>query len=119
MSEGQDMNVDADAMESDTAMESESDTAMESESDTAREDAAADNIEADDTEAEGEDVMLLQEVDNALVLPVWEPTGEPRVDDVLDQLTELDPDDVHQHAEVYTAIHQRLRDTLSDLHTTA
>ncbi len=111
MSEGQDLNVDADAMESDTAMESESDTA--------REDAAADNIEADDTEAEGEDVMLLQEVDNALVLPVWEPTGEPRVDDVLDQLTELDPDDVHQHAEVYTAIHQRLRDTLSDLHTTA
>ncbi|MDA2986784.1 MAG: hypothetical protein O2789_03525 [Actinomycetota bacterium] len=98
MSEGQDLNVATDAMESDTAME----------------DAAA-----DDTEAEGEDVMLLQEVDNALVLPVWEPTGEPRVDDVLDQLTELDPDDVHQHAEVYTAIHQRLRDTLSDLHTTA
>ncbi len=118
MSEGQDLNVDADAMEPDTAMEDAAadDTAAH---DTAAHDTEADDTEADDTEAEGEDVMLLQEVDNALVLPVWEPTGEPRVDDVLDQLTELEPDDVHQHAEVYTAIHQRLRDTLSDLHTTA
>jgi hypothetical protein len=48
---------------------------------------------------------------------VWEPTGVARVDETLDELTLLEPDDVHQHAEVYTAVHQRLRDTLSDLDT--
>lgn len=65
-----------------------------------------------------EDVLVLQEVDQELVLPVWQPTGVVRVDEALDELTRLDPDDVHQHAEVYTTLHQRLRDTLSDLHTT-
>jgi hypothetical protein len=66
-----------------------------------------------------EDVLLLEEVVDALVLPVWEPTGEPRVDEALDELTRLDPDDVHQHADVFDGIHQRLRGTLSDLDTSA
>lgn len=64
-----------------------------------------------------EDVLVLEVVDDALVLPVWEPTGVARVDAALDELTRLDPDDVHHHAEVYDAIHQRLRGTLSDLDT--
>lgn len=64
---------------------------------------------------EGEDVLVLEEVDDALVLPVWEPTGEPRVDEALDELTRLEPDDVHQHAEVYAQVHERLRDVLSNL----
>ncbi len=62
-----------------------------------------------------DDVMLLEEVDESLVLPVWEPTGEPRVDAALDRLAELDPDDVHQHAAVFDDVHQSLRATLSDL----
>jgi hypothetical protein len=66
-----------------------------------------------------EDVLLLEEVVDALVLPVWEPTGEPRVDEALDELTRLDPDVVHQHAGVFDGIHQRLRGTLSDLDTSA
>lgn len=64
-----------------------------------------------------DDVLVLEVVDDALVLPVWEPTGVARVDEALDELTLLDPDDVHHHAEVYDAIHQRLRGTLSDLDT--
>ena len=66
---------------------------------------------------EEDDVLVLEEVVESLELPVWEPTGEPRVDEALDGLTRLDPDDVHQHAAVYDDIHQRLRGTLSDLDT--
>jgi len=68
---------------------------------------------------EAEDVLLLEEVVESLELPVWEPTGEPGVDEALDELTRLDPDDVHQHAAVFDGIHQRLRGTLSDLDTSA
>ena len=79
-------------------------------------DAAA--IEGDSRdESDLEDVLVLEVVDDALVLPVWEPTGVARVDEALDELTRLDPDDVHHHAEVYDTIHQRLRGTLSDLDT--
>ena len=67
---------------------------------------------------EEDDVLVLEEVVESLELPVWEPTGEPRVDDTLDHLTRLDPDDIHQHAGVFDDIHQRLRGTLSDLDTT-
>ena len=35
---------------------------------------------------EDEDFALLEEVEEELVLPVWEPTGEPRVDSALDLL---------------------------------
>jgi hypothetical protein len=66
-------------------------------------------------ELEDEDVLLLDEVEDELVLPVWEPTGEPGVDSALDLLSQLDPDDVHQHAAVFDDIHQRLRATLTDL----
>lgn len=68
---------------------------------------------------EADDVLLLEEVVESLELPVWEPTGEPGVDEALDELTRLDPDDVHQHAAVFDGIHQRLRGTLSDLDTSA
>jgi hypothetical protein len=66
-------------------------------------------------EDEDEDVLVLQEVDAGLVLPVWEPTGEPRVDAALDVLATLDTDDVHQHPAVFEQIHQQLRATLTDL----
>lgn len=63
-----------------------------------------------------DDVMLLDEApDEDLVLNMWEPTGEPRVDSALDLLGGLDPDDVGQHAQVFNEIHQQLRGTLTDL----
>jgi hypothetical protein len=68
----------------------------------------------DPAELSADDVMVLEEVDSDLVLDVWEPTGEPRVDDVLDLLDQLG-DDVHQHAAVFDTIHQGLRATLTDL----
>lgn len=80
-------------------------------------DTAAIEDDAEDDDSDLEDVLVLEVVDDALVLPVWEPTGVARVDEALDELTRLDPDDVHHHAEVYDTIHQRLRGTLSDLDT--
>lgn len=80
-------------------------------------DTAAIEDDAEDDGSDLEDVLVLEVVDDALVLPVWEPTGVARVDEALDELTRLDPDDVHHHAEVYDTIHQRLRGTLSDLDT--
>ena len=79
-----------------------------------------DVIEGGNEDVDGdevEDVLLLEEVDQELVLAVWEPTGEPRVGAALDLLTTLDPDDVHQHAAVFDDIHQQLRATLTDLDT--
>ena len=67
------------------------------------------------TDLADDEVLLLEEVEDELVLAVWEPTGEPGVDAALDLLGQLDPDDVHQHAAVFDDIHQRLRATLTDL----
>lgn len=68
------------------------------------------------TDAQDErDLVLLEQAEEELVLPVWEPTGEPRVDAALDQLVSLDPDDVSGHAPVFDAVHQALRATLTDL----
>lgn len=62
-----------------------------------------------------EDLILIEEVEAEQVLPVWEPTGEPRVDAALDLLTALDPDDVHAHAVIFDYVHQELRGALTDL----
>ena len=76
-----------------------------------------DVLDADDRLAVDR-VLLLDEVDAELQLAVWEPTGEPRVDAALDLLGQLDPDNVHGHAEVFDRVHQELRGTLSDLDAT-
>jgi len=86
--------------------------------DVALDDDAIDDDELDSDDPDTDDpegVMLLDEVDNSLVLSVWEPTGEPRVDSALELLNSLDFDDVHQHAAVFDEIHQRLRATLTDV----
>jgi len=67
------------------------------------------------SEQTDEDLVLLEEIEEDLVLPVWEPTGETRVDAALDLLTTLDPDDVHSHPPVFDEVHQGLRAALTDL----
>ncbi len=42
-------------------------------------------------------------------------TGEPRVDDALGRLTDLEGLPVHEHVEVFEDVRHRLHDTLSDL----
>ncbi len=62
-----------------------------------------------------ESVMVLEEVDVALVLPVWEPTGDAQVDSALEQLATLDELSVHDHAEVLTSVHSGLHQRLTDI----
>lgn len=69
-------------------------------------------IADDDLEAS---VMVLEEVDIALVLPVWEPTGDAQVDAALEILATLDELSVHDHAEVLTSVHSSLHQRLTDI----
>jgi hypothetical protein len=76
----------------------------------------ADEAFAEGVPAEVEEVMVLDELDDPeLVLPVWEPTGEPRVDAALDSLSLLDGAAVSDHASVFTEVHSGLRQVLADL----
>jgi hypothetical protein len=68
----------------------------------------------DETAERNDDILLLDEVDAGLELPLWEPTGEPRVDEALELLSTLDTEDVSGHAEVYGRIHHQLRAALTD-----
>jgi hypothetical protein len=96
--------------------EMEPDVASADEAEIVAEVVAEDVVVASDV-LDDDEVLLLEEVEveAELVLPVWEPTGDPQVDAALDLLTTLDPDDVHQHAQVFDEIHQGLRGRLTDL----
>ncbi len=73
------------------------------------EDATDDDIDLLET------VMVLEEHDNALVLAVWEPTGDGEVDTTLEELATLDDVEIHDHAAVFSSVHARLHQRLSDL----
>jgi hypothetical protein len=60
-------------------------------------------------------VLVLEEHDNSLVLPVWEPTGDPEVDAALEELASLEELSIHDHADVFTSIHGRLHQRLTDI----
>ncbi len=72
---------------------------------------AADDLDDVDVAVDVEDVLVL----NELVLPVWEPTGQPAVDAALDRLTVLNVDDLSSQAEVFDLVHRELRQVLADL----
>lgn len=59
-----------------------------------------------------EDLLVLDEVHEELVLPVWDPTGAAQVDETLELVQGLS-DDVHDHAPVFEEVHRRLRDALA------
>ena len=74
-----------------------------------------DEIEGEVVQDSIDSVMVLAEHDNALVLPVWEPTGDNEVDAALEELATLDDLDIHDHPAVFTSVHGRLHQRLSDL----
>lgn len=67
-----------------------------------------------DSITEGESQMR-PNVDGELVLPVWEPTGDPAVDAALERLNELDDLDASEHVAVFESVHRQLHQRLSDL----
>jgi len=66
-------------------------------------------MESDVTEG-SDDTMIVAE---AATLPVWEPTGEARVDAALELLVIAEEVPTHEQAEVYSQIHDRLRQALT------
>jgi hypothetical protein len=57
-----------------------------------------------------EETMIVAE---AATLPMWEPTGEPRVDAALELLIVAEEVPSHEQAQVYSDIHDRLRHALT------
>ncbi len=62
-----------------------------------------------------DDEVLLLEESAEYALPVWEPTGDPAVDAALEELTRLDDLGTAAHIEVFSAIHEALRQRLVDI----
>ena len=63
-----------------------------------------------------EETMILEEATIAVeetTLPVWEPTGEPRVDAALELLVMAEEVPAHEQADVYADMHDRLRQALT------
>ncbi len=77
--------------------------------------ASSEEVSKDDDIDLLETVMVLEEHDNALVLAVWEPTGDVEVDAALEELATLDDVEIHGHAAVFTSVHGRLHQRLTDL----
>jgi len=72
----------------------------------------SDQAQVPDVSNSDEDVLLVQEVHDEQVLPVWDPTGQSAVDEALELLQGLSGD-VQDHALVYDEVHRRLRDSLA------
>lgn len=72
-------------------------------------------VEADLAEGVDE-VLVLEEIsDPELVLPVWEATGNAEVDSALELIQVLDPELIHEHAEVLGEVHGRLHGLMANL----
>lgn len=62
---------------------------------------------------DAQDGDVTMSVAEAATLPVWEPTGEPRVDSALELLVMAEEVPTHEQAEVFADIHDRLRQALT------
>ncbi len=99
-----DQESDLDSQDSDLVAQS-SDIALEAETATA----------FDSAIAEVSDYLDVVSTDSALALFALPTTGEPRVDDALGRLGDLESLPVHEHVEVFEDVQRRLHDTLADL----
>ncbi len=98
-----DQESDLDSQDSDAAQSS--DITLEAETATA----------FDSAIAEVSDYLDVVSTDSALALFALPTTGEPRVDDALGRLGDLESLPVHEHVEVFEDVQRRLHDTLADL----
>ena len=73
------------------------------------------DIVFDSAIAEVSDYLDVVSTDSALALFALPTTGEPRVDDALGRLGDLESLPVHEHVEVFEDVQRRLHDTLADL----
>lgn len=79
-------------------------------------DANADDDDDDDDDDEDDaDEASEANATSGIVMTSLPITGDPRVDDALSRLTDLEGLPVHEHVEVFEDVRRRLQGTLSDL----
>lgn len=64
-----------------------------------------------------DELMVLEEINNELALPIWEPTGDSSIDSALDELTRLEELPPGERIAIYESVHQQLHQRLADLST--
>ena len=97
---------------SDEESEDDSDGEFDDEDDEEFENADDD---AQFTEADGAVAPAAEPIKQTVVIETLPITGEPRVDDALSRLSDLEGLPVHEHGDVFEDVRRRLHGTLSDL----
>ena len=79
-----------------------------------------DVVSVDVVEVDGDDLVeAVEEVEAVEVeAAVFEPTGEPRVDDAAARLRDIDTAPTSEHVEIFEDVHGRLQEALRDLGST-
>ena len=80
-----------------------------------------DVVSVEVVEVEGDDLVDAVEADVEAVeieTVVFEPTGEPRVDDAAARLRDIDAAPTSEHVEIFEDVHGRLQEALRDLGST-
>ena len=110
------LDEDIDEEDSDASESDESDDADEDDSDGEFEDDDDEESEnADDDTQFTETAEVAAPVKQTVVIETLPITGEPRVDDALSRLSDLEGLPVHEHGDVFEDVRRRLHGTLSDL----
>ena len=79
-------------------------------------DDAAEDAENTDYDAQSApSAQVAEPVKQTVVIETLPITGEPRVDDALSRLSDLEGLPVHEHGDVFEDVRRRLHGTLSDL----
>jgi hypothetical protein len=102
---------DSDESDSEEESDDDSDAEFDDEDDDAAEDAESTDYDAQPAASAESSVPMKQTV----VIETLPITGEPRVDDALSRLSDLEGLPVHEHGDVFEDVRRRLHGTLSDL----
>ena len=101
-----------DSDESDSGEESDDDSDGEFDDE---DDEEFENADDDAQFAEASAAPIAEPVKQTVVIETLPITGEPRVDDALSRLSDLEGLPVHEHGDVFEDVRRRLHGTLSDL----
>jgi len=105
---------DEDAL--DEIIDEEDSDESDNDSDDDFDDDAAEDAENTDYDAQSApSAQVAEPVKQTVVIETLPITGEPRVDDALSRLSDLEGLPVHEHGDVFEDVRRRLHGTLSDL----
>jgi len=110
-----DGDFDDDDVSDDDVDEEDSDESDDDSEDDFDDDAAEDAENTDYDAQPAPSAQVAEPVKQTVVIETLPITGEPRVDDALSRLSDLEGLPVHEHGDVFEDVRRRLHGTLSDL----